>query len=312
VRRFLALVAAIGALALFELPAADADNGGVVIESATVNNHDVSSSTPADPIRLVPGEYIDVTLRVANRGPRAIEVRHVEFTGRVLGLVFFNYLAAVNLEVDPGTVGTVDFRPELSGLRGQAVGLIRGDVAVTDGNENRLASTPMVSDVRGSLVSVYGFFGLTVLILTALASLDAGIAIARQRLSDNRWLRGMRLLTPGIGVGMLLLFTASAFRLWVPTTHVWLTVAALMAAAFFATGYLSPTPSIGDEDDEFDDLAVLDADDDTELAADETELTPNLTNVTTLRAQAVRARRAEPTLVRRSQPTDSIFDGPAS
>lgn len=309
-RKLLALVAAISITTMCGLPVAGADNGTVTIESATVNNHDVGSSTPSEPIQLVPGEYVDVSLRVVNRGPRAIEVKHVEVTGRVLGLVFFNYVAAISLEVAPGTVGTVTFRPELSGLRGQATGLMRGDVAVTDAHENRLASTPMVSDVRGSLISVYGLFGLALLVLTALASLDAGIAIARQRLSENRLLRGLRLLTPGIGVGMLLLFTASAFRLWVPTTQVWLTIAALTAAAFFAAGYFSPTPSAGDEDDEFEDLMLLETEDDTDSAAGDTESAGDLTDVTTVRAQRVH-HRAEPTLIRRSEPTESILDRPA-
>jgi hypothetical protein len=100
----------------------------------------------------------------------------------------------------------------------------------------------MISDVRGSLLSVYGLFGIALLVLTVLASIDAGLAIRRHRLSGNRWLRGLRLLTPGVGVGLVLLFTATVVRLWVPRTPVWLIIAAGTAAAFFALGYFTPTP----------------------------------------------------------------------
>ena len=47
-------------------------------------------------------------------------------------------------------------------------------------------------------------------------------------------MRGVRLLTPGVGVGLVLLFTATVVRVWVPRTPVWLVIAAGTAAAFFA------------------------------------------------------------------------------
>ena len=39
------------------------------------------------------------------------------------------------------------------------------------------------------------------------------------RLSANRWRRGLRLLTPGIGIGLVLVFSASVARWWVPRTE---------------------------------------------------------------------------------------------
>ena len=56
------------------------------------------------------------------------------------------------------------------------------------------------------------------------------------------------MLTPGVGVGLVLLFTATVLRLWVPPTPVWLNIAAGTAAAFFALGYFTPTPD-GQHDD---------------------------------------------------------------
>ncbi|MBN9635215.1 MAG: hypothetical protein J0H22_08375, partial [Actinobacteria bacterium] len=82
----------------------------------------------------------------------------------------------------------------------------------------------------------------------------------RHRLSNNRFLRGVRLLMPGIGVGLLLLFTASASRIWVPRTPIWLVVAAITAVAFFICGYLSPTPRNEDDeaDEDLDEALLLD------------------------------------------------------
>jgi peptidoglycan/LPS O-acetylase OafA/YrhL len=120
----------------------------------------------------------------------------------------------------------------------------------------------MVADVRGSLWSVYGLLGLALLVLTALATVDAAIAIARHKDSQNRWRRGLRLLTPGIGIGLVLAFTASVARWWVPSTRLWLLVAGITAVTFFVLGYFSPTPENEDEDD----VPVGPDDDDEETA----------------------------------------------
>jgi hypothetical protein len=121
-----------------------------------------------------------------------------------------------------------------------------------------VASVSTVTDVRGSLMSVYGLFGIALVVLTALALVDSAFAIARRRLSANRGKRGLRLLAPGLGIGLILAFSASVARLWVPNTGQWLIIAAITAAAFFTLGYLSPTTEPADDepladDDEFDD-----------------------------------------------------------
>jgi len=224
----------------------------------------VASTNLGAPLRLVPGEVVDVELRVANNGNHAAHIRRADLSGRVLGLVFFSYLVPLDVSVAPGATETVRYRLELIGLDGQANGLMGGDVAVMGDNGDRIAWTPMITDVRGSLLSVYGLFGIALLVLTVLASVDAALAIRRHRLSGNRWLRGVRLLTPGVGVGLVLLFTATVLRLWVPRTPVWLVIAAGTAAAFFALGYFTPTP-----DSQHDDSADADvADDNGEPDAD--------------------------------------------
>src|SRR5262245_3329550 len=147
---------------------------------------------------------------------------------------------------------------------------MRGDVALVGDNGDRIAWMPMITDVRGSLLSVYGLFGIALLVLTVLASVDAALAIRRHRLSGSRWLRGLRLLTPGVGVGLVLLFTATVLGLWVPPTPVWLVIAAGTAAAFFALGYVTPTPD-GQHDDG-DDADVADEDAERDAHIDEADI----------------------------------------
>jgi hypothetical protein len=256
-RRFVTALVIALSFGFMVVPAAAADSGGLVVTSATVGGQDVASTNWGAPLRLVPNEFVDVELQIANNGNQAVHIRRTDLSGRVLGLVFFSYLVPLDISVAPGATETVRYRLELIGIDDQAIGLMRGDVAVVGDNGDRIAWMPMISDVRGSLLSVYGLFGLALLILTVLASVDAGLAIRRHRLSGNRWLRGLRLLTPGVGVGLVLLFTATVLRLWVPRTPVWLVIAAGTAAAFFALGYFTPTP-----DGQHDDCA--DADEDAE------------------------------------------------
>ena len=89
------------------------------------------------------------------------------------------------------------------------------------------------------------------MVLTILAIVDVLLAMARHRMPPNRWRRGLRLLVPGIGLGLVLVFTLSALAVWVPSPGTWLVTVVIFAAVFFVIGYLSPTPrATEDEDDE--------------------------------------------------------------
>jgi hypothetical protein len=222
---------------------------GTLTMSATVNGKDVGAASAGDPLRLVPGESVEVLIHLTNRGAGAVDVRRVRLSGRVIGLTFFNYATAVQLTVPPGASDTLRYRLDLFGLEGQATGLIAGELAVADAAGETVASIPTVTDVRGSLLSVYGLFGLALVVLTALALLDTAFALAKHRLSENRWQRGLRLLAPGVGIGLVVAFTASVARLWVPNTRLWLVMAGLTAAVFFALGYFSPTPDHEEDED---------------------------------------------------------------
>jgi hypothetical protein len=226
--------------------------------TAKVNGEDVSGASASQPLRLNPGEAVTVDVMLTNGGGDAVDVRRVELAGRVVGLSFFSYATTVNLTVGPGETDSLRYSLDLIGLDGQATGLIGGAVTAYDAEGNSIATIPTVTDVRGSLWSVYGLFGIAMAVLTALALLDAALGIARHRLSANRWQRGVRLLAPGVGIGLVIAFSASVARMWVPSTGSWLALAGVTAAVFFILGYFSPTP---DDDEDLDDEDDLDDDD---------------------------------------------------
>jgi len=255
------------------MPTAAAQSG--VTASATINGHNVNGSDASDPVQLRPGQPADVAIELTNDGSRPVEVTQVELAGRVLGLNFFTYATTVDFTVQPGNRGTLHYQLDLTGLHGQATGLMGGQLTVKGTLGEQIATMPIVTDVRGSVLSVYGLFGIALFVLTVLALVDAAIGIARHRLSANRWGRGLRLLAPGIGVGLVLMFSASVARLWVADTVQWLLLAGVTAAVFFAIGYLAPVPGDddADEDIDIDLLTEVDLLTDVDLLADPDVLT---------------------------------------
>jgi hypothetical protein len=115
-----------------------------------------------------------------------------------------------------------------------------------------VASQDLVVDVRGSVRSVYAAFGLAVAAFTGVSLAGALLALARHRLSPHRWRRAVRFTWPGIGIGLLLVFTLSAFRVFVPLPHRWVPIVAVSTIVLFVLGYLTPTPD--EPDDEADEL----------------------------------------------------------
>ncbi|MEV5834311.1 hypothetical protein [Nocardia sp. NPDC052112] len=214
--------------------------------SATIDDRDIADTSTTEPLRLQPNGTIRMAIALTNNTDGALRIRRVDLAGHVLGLTFFSYSTAVELTIAPGRSEELRYRLDLTGLEGQATGLIVADLAVIGEDGTRVAAIPLDTDVRGSLYSVYGLFGIALAVLTLLAIADAALAIARHRLSANRWQRGLRLLAPGIGIGLVFGFTASVLRWWVPDTGLWLAVAGVAAAVGFLLGYCSPTPEVGD------------------------------------------------------------------
>ena len=233
--------------------------GGISI-SATINGHAAKSG--ADAIKLSPSSSgaVDVTIR--NNTASTIEVRTVRLAGRVMGLVFFAYDTSVEISLPPNTEQTRHLVIDLTGLRGQAIGLVPSELDILGPGRHSLASRDFVVDVRGSMWSVYGIFGLAILALTIMWSTGVMLALARGTLHPNRWRRAMRFLVSGLGLGLVFVFTLSALRIVAPTAGVWIPIVVGAAVVLFGAGYLTPTPG-GDGEDENDDDDAYDEDDGT-------------------------------------------------
>lgn len=211
--------------------------------SADVNGRPVAGSSDHRPVPLRAG-HTRVGVRMANRGSTPVTVDAVRFEGRVMGLTFFASEVTVRMTVAPGTTESRDVVLSTTYVQHQAVGLIPGSISALDADGHELAAQPLVLDVRGSLRSIYGVFGIVVAVL-ALASFAANLlALARHRLSDNRWSRGVRFLVPGAGAGLVLVFTLSVLRVWSPQPSRLVPLVAACALALFAAGYLSPSPGV--------------------------------------------------------------------
>ena len=250
-RRMVALLLGVAAVALDATPPAAADEG--VRIAATIDGRPARTAGERDPVKLRPKEVATLEVRVTNERTTQVEIRTVRLQGEVMALTFFAYDTSVNFTVAPGATETRTFELDLVGLGGQATGLIQGSVAVLDAERDMLASERLVVDVRGSLVSVYGLFGLALIVLTAVSLGGALLALARHRLPVNRWRRAVRFLTPGLGLGLLVVFTLSALRIFVPRPRLWIPILLVSGAAFFVLGYLTPAP---DDDDEGEDTEV--------------------------------------------------------
>ena len=217
--------------------------------SAAMNGQPAATSSDAHPAQLYPTAVAHVTIRVSNNGGSTLRIATVRFEGQVLDLPLFSYDTGVNLVVPSGQTKSLTFPVVLTGVGSQATGLIVASITLIGTDGAGLASQSLVTNVHGSLASVYGFFGLAVLVLTALSLVLALVAMARHTLPQNRWSRGVRFLIPGFGVGLVLTFTLSAFRIFAPGPGHWLPLVIVPTVAGLVLGFLTPAPN----EEEFDD-----------------------------------------------------------
>ncbi len=119
-----------------------------------------------------------------------------------------------------------------------------------------VASQTLVTNVHGSIRSIYGLFGLVVLLLTVSSLALALLALARHTLSQNRWARGVRFFIPGFGVGLVLTFTLSVFHVFTPSPGHWLPLLVVPCVVGLALGFLTPAPN-EEELDDYDDDVLL-------------------------------------------------------
>lgn len=209
---------------------------------ARINGRDIASINQNRPVRLRPDQQVIIDLTVTNNSARNLSVRSVNLNGVVLGLTFFAFETRIDLLVAPGATETTSFAVELIGLNGQATGLLPANLQLLGEHRNVISRRGFATDVRGSMQSVYGVFGLLIALITVLFLLAALIRLASHRMSTNRWSRATRFGTAGLGLGLTLTFSLSAFRVLLPKPSSWLTIVFLSTIVLFILGYLTPTP----------------------------------------------------------------------
>ena len=250
------LVAALGAGLLGWAPAAvstegtDPPGASAVSWTATLDGEDVEGAGAGSPLVVETDRPLEVTVEVTNRSSEPLRVEGLRLEGRVLGIAFFRFGAGIDVLLRPGAEVTRTVELRTSQLPRQAVGLMPAEMQVLGEDREVLSAKSFPVDVRGSLLSAYGVFGLAVLGLTAFLLLALAAAILRERLPANRWVRAVRFAAPGLGVGLTLTFFLSVARLLTPDPELWLPLVAGCGAVAFALGYLlpTPTPRTGPED----------------------------------------------------------------
>lgn len=191
---------------------------------------------------LDPSRTAKVSVTVRNGTDTVQRVKTVRISGSALALTFFAYDTTVPFDVGPRSVETRSFPLDPSDLGSQAIGLLPVEVEVVDVQRDTIASVTTTGDVRGSLWSVYGAFGLGVLVLTALSWAGALLALARRRLPPNRWQRAMRFLPAGIGTGLVAVISLSVLRLVAPSPTAEIPFIVGAAAGALLLGYVTPHP----------------------------------------------------------------------
>ena len=224
-------------------PAGGAETSDVRV-TATINGRDADLIDVNRPLRLRADEGAVIKVQATNKTDGPLTVRFVRLHGKVMGLTFYTYDTLVDMQLRAGESDEREFFVDLADLKGQATGLLPGQLTLLDQQRNVMASIEFPVDVRGSLASVYGVFGAAVGAITALLVIAALVRLATHSLPLNRWSRAVRFAVPGIGFGLVLTFTLSAFRFLLPSASRWLPLVLLGGAVGFAIGYLTPTPDV--------------------------------------------------------------------
>ncbi|KQC36177.1 hypothetical protein UK82_22135 [Frankia sp. ACN1ag] len=221
---------------LSSAPAARAAPGGGVELAVTVDGQPLGRGD----LVLDAGAVARVVVGVQNLSRSDVDVDSVRLSGAVLGLTFFDYDTRVRTTVPArGSANwTVDL--DIRDLDGRATGLMPVEVALRDTDLHTVAKATGTASVHGSLLSIYGLFGLGLLVLMGLLWAVALLPLGRHAAPATWWQRGLRFLPAGCAVGLFGVFALSATRLLSPTTAVDVSLTIISAAACFAVGALLP------------------------------------------------------------------------
>ena len=229
----------VAALLVLHAPPAAADPPGLEW-SISIDDRDLASVSRNDPLVLGTSDSARVRLDLDNRGPSELLVRSIRIEGRVIGMAFFSYTTRLDIVLPPGERTERRFDVDLSDLSGQATGLLPTSVIMISPDRDTLAKRDFAVDVKGSVASVYGAFGLIMAGITAVVLAGLLLSIWRRQLPVNRWQRAARFLPAGLGIGLVVTFTLSATRLLVPSALWWLPLLLLCGGGAFLVGYLLP------------------------------------------------------------------------
>ncbi|MBP2325286.1 hypothetical protein JOF56_005671 [Kibdelosporangium banguiense] len=229
------VVFAFSAVLFGATPAAAAEPLSVEI---TLDGKEVTGNT----VTIEPNRPAELTVTAVNQSDKLVAIRSVRVSGVALALTFFAYDTTVPFEVPPGQTVTRTLVMDFADLEGQAIGLLPTTIDIVNTDRDVVGTASTVVDVRGSLWSVYGVFGLAMLGLTALLWAGALFALARHKLSPNRWRRALRFLPGGIGAGLVAVVTLSVLRLVPPAPAVEIPLILVAAAIGLILGYLTPHP----------------------------------------------------------------------
>ncbi|MGW5050580.1 hypothetical protein [Actinokineospora sp. NPDC004072] len=236
-RRAGVIAVALVGISLLGAPAASARSEPLEV-IATLDGRSISGRTVAfDPAR--PAE---LSITAINPTGQARQVRLVRVSGVALALTFFAYDTTIPFEVPARGEDTRTFPLDVRDLDGQAIGLLPTSVELLAEDRTVLGGVDTVADVRGSLWSVYGVFGIAMAVLTALTWASALLALARHRLSANRFRRALRFLPAGAGTGLVAVVTLSVLRLVPPEPAVEIPIVLGAACIAMLLGFLTPHP----------------------------------------------------------------------
>ncbi|GAA3025757.1 hypothetical protein [Actinokineospora globicatena] len=219
-------------------PAAAQDSDGPLTVTVTLDGQDITDRT----VRLDPAKAAEVSVTAVNRGKTPQKVRLVRLSGVALALTFFAYDTTLPFEVPPGSRVTRTFPLDVRDLDGQAIGLLPTSVELLSEEREVLGSAETVADVRGTVWSVYGVFGLVMLLLTAAIWATVLIALARHKLSPNRIRRALRFLPAGVGTGIVAVVSLSVLRLVPPDPLIEIPIVFGASAIAMVLGFLTPHP----------------------------------------------------------------------
>ena len=232
---------------------------------AELNGVQATLSSDAHPAELYSNAPATIRVTVTNRTNSPVEVATIRFQGDVLDLPLFSYDSAIDLKVAAHGSASLAFPVSTEGIGSQATGLVAATITALGVNGAAVASNAVVTKVHGSLRSIYGLFGLAVLVLTVSSLLLALVAMAGHRLPSNRWVRAVRFGIPGFGIGLVMTFTLAALGLFTPGPGHWLPLLIITSATGLAFGYLTPSPNeaeFGEDDDDvlLAEIVVVDED----------------------------------------------------